>query len=51
MQQGRRKVLDYRNVKEIIVDSSGFYDLPAMLYVPVITSFLVGILTDLPPTL
>ena len=43
-------MLKYTNFKQITVGNLGLEDPPPELYVPIISSFLVGILTDpLPP--
>ena len=43
-------MLKYTNFKQITVGNLGLEDPPPELYVPIISSFLVGILTDPPPT-
>ena len=45
-----RNMLKYTNFKQITVRNLGLEDPPPELYVPIISSFLVGILTDPPPT-
>ena len=45
-QQLMRNVLNYTNFQIIIVGNLGFGYPPVELYVPIIISFFIGILTD-----